>query len=158
DGRVMLFAFAVLLFSGLAMGIAPAWQVSRTDIKALLNAGGRTATSRLATSRLMSGMIVGAGPVAVARLARARRAGPSFSRRRSTDPGFSTHGRLVVDVRPTHLFADAASARTWADELLRRLRAVAGGNATIGLTVAYPLRRDLEGTTNVEMTGDAPDP
>jgi hypothetical protein len=45
DGRVLLFALAVLLFSGLAMGIASAWQLSRTDIKALLNAGVRTATS-----------------------------------------------------------------------------------------------------------------
>jgi putative ABC transport system permease protein len=154
----MLFAFAVLLFSGLAMGIAPAWQVSRTDIKALLNAGGRTATSRLATSRLMSGMIVVEVAVAIALVAGAGWLVQSFSRLRATDPGFSTQGRLVVDVRPTQLFADAASARTWADELLRRLRAVTGGNATIGLTVAYPLRRDLEGTTNVEMTGDAPDP
>ena len=69
DGRVMLFAFAVLLFSGLAMGIAPAWQVSRTDIKTLLNAGGRAATSRLATSRLMSGMIVVEVAVAIALVA-----------------------------------------------------------------------------------------
>jgi putative ABC transport system permease protein len=157
DGRVLLFAFAVLLFCGVAMGIAPAWQVSRANIKSLLNSGGRTATSRLATSRVMSGMVVVEVALAIALVAGAGWLVQSFARLRSTDPGFSTHGRLVVDVRPIRTFSQPSDVRTWTDDLLRHVRRVTP-HATVGLTALFPLRNAVDGTTNVEVAGEAPDP
>jgi putative ABC transport system permease protein len=157
DGRVLLFAFAVLLFSGLTMGVAPAWRLAGADIKALLTESGRSTTSSRATSRLMSGMIVAEIALAIALVAGAGWLVQSFARMRSTDPGFTPEGRLVVDVRPTRAFRQHAEAQVWSDELLRHVRAAAG-NAVVGSASTFPLRADHDGALNVELESEAPDP
>jgi putative ABC transport system permease protein len=157
DGHMLLFVCTVLLCSGLAMGLAPAWQVSRTDLTSLLNSGGRSATSRLATSRMMSGLIVVEIALAITLVAGSGWLVQSFWRLRSTHPGFSTQDRLIVDVRPTQIFSQATDARAWWDEMLRHVRMVTG-SATVGMTAVYPLRRDFDGTTNVEVIGEPSDP
>src|SRR6185312_2660093 len=45
DARVVAFAVAVLVFSALAMGVAPAWRLAGADIRTLVNETGRGNTA-----------------------------------------------------------------------------------------------------------------
>jgi putative ABC transport system permease protein len=157
DGRVLLFAFAVLLFSGLVMGVAPAWRLAAVDIKTLLNESGRSASASRSTSRFMSTMIVAEIAMAIALVAGAGWLVQSFSRLRATDPGFVSEGRLVVDVRPTRRFSGPPEALAWSEEMLNRIH-TAAGDAVIGAASTFPLRVDRDGTQTIELQGEAPDP
>ncbi len=157
DWRVLLFALVVLLFSGLTMGVAPAWRLAATDLRTLLNESGRNTTSSRATSRIMSSMIVAEITLAIALVAGAGWLVQSFARLRTTDPGFTPEGRLVVDVRPTRGFPQPAEGQVWSDEMLRHLRA-ATGDALVGSASTFPLRTDHDGILNIELDTEAPDP
>ncbi|HWF84104.1 MAG TPA: ADOP family duplicated permease [Vicinamibacterales bacterium] len=157
DWRVLLFALVVLLFSGLTMGVAPAWRLASTDIRALLNESGRNTMSSRATSRLMSTMIVAEIALAIALVAGAGWLVQSFTRLRATDPGFAVKGRLVVDVRPTRSFKEPAEGLAWSDEMMSRIRA-AVRDARVGSASTFPLRTDHDGILNIELETEAPDP
>jgi predicted permease len=152
DLRVMFFAAAVLVCSVILMGIAPAWRLSRTDIRALLNESGRSATPSRATSRMMGGLIVGEIALALALVAGAGWLVQSFARLRSTDPGFIASGRLVLDIRPTRAFKGPPDVHAWLDALQRTVR-TASGDARVGAATTFPFRADRDGTLNVQVVG-----
>lgn len=152
DARVLLFAAAVLVCSVILMGIAPAWRLSRTDIRALLNESGRSATTGRGTSRMMGGLIVGEIALALALVAGAGWLVQSFARLRSTDPGFIASGRLVIDIRPTRAFNGPPDAHAWVDALRGTVRA-ASGDARVGAATTFPFQADRDGTLNVQVVG-----
>jgi putative ABC transport system permease protein len=155
DGRVLLFALAVLVCSAVTIGLAPAWRLSRTDIRTLLNESGRSATPSRGTSRMMGGLIVAEVAMSLALVAGAGWLVQSFARLRSTDPGFNTDGRLVIDVRPTRVFAGGpAEARAWSEGLLSAAR-VAGGDARVGSAQTFPFAVDRDGTLVIQVEGQA---
>ena len=152
DGRVLLFALAVLAFSALTIGVAPAWRLSRTDIRTLLNESGRSATSSRATSRMMGGLIVAEVAMSLTLVAGAGWLVQSFARLRATSPGFIANGRLVVDVRPTRSFRGPTDARAWSEGLLNALRGAAG-NASVGAAQTFPFETDRDDTLVVQVQG-----
>lgn len=156
DQRVLVFALAVLVLSALTIGLAPAWRLSRTDIRTLLNEGGRSATSSRGTSRMMGSLIVVEVAMSLALVAGAGWLVQSFARLRSTDPGFIADGRLVVDVRPTRPFRQPADARAWSDGLLDVVRGAAGG-AMVGAAETFPFEPDRDGTLAVQVRGQPDD-
>lgn len=157
DWRILLFSLAVLVLSGIGIGVLPALRLSDTDLKTVLNEHGRRTTSTAATSRVMSGMIVAEVAVAIALVAGAGWLIQSFARLRATDPGFATDGRLVIEVRPTHLFPSTADATAWSTEMLNRIRGAAGGTS-VGAAATFPMQADRDGTSNLDFLAGAPDP
>jgi len=156
DTTVLFFGFAVLTISGLLMGIMPAWRLARADVRTLLNENTRGTSSGIATSRIMSGLIVAEIALAITLVAGAGWLVQSFSRLRAVEPGFVADGRLVVDVRPTRVFADPKIAFAWADDLMGRVRAAAG-DAKVGASTLFPLRGDQDGGLNVELDSEPAD-
>ena len=157
DGRVLLFAVAVLVVSGLAMGVPPAWRLASSDIKAIVNESGRSATGGRSTSRLMGAMIVAEIALAIMLVAGAGWLVQSFARLRQTDAGFTARGRLVADIRAARSFSSNAEASTWMRTLLDRMRATPGVDA-IGATSTFPLRVDRDGLLFVAFPGEHADP
>ncbi len=157
DGRVLVFAVVIFMCSGVLMGAAPAWRLASTDIRTLLNESGRTATPSRATSRVMSSLIVAEIALAIALVTGAGWLVQSFARLRAIDPGFSPAGRLVLDVRPTRRFKTPVDGLAWSDEMLNRVRAAAPG-AAVGSTSSFPLDVDRDGTLNVELQSEPPNP
>ena len=158
DGRVLLFTLVVLLFTGVTMGVAPAWRLAGTDLRTLLNESGRSMTASRGASRIMSGMIVLEIALAIALVAGAGWLIQSFTRLRTLDAGFETRGRLVLDVRTTRQYPPRdPAALNWSPEMLNHIRAVTGG-AEVGAATMVPLRPDRDGALNIELLGDAPDP
>lgn len=152
DAHVLLFAIAVLGVSAVAMGVAPAWRLSRVDIRTLLTENGRTATASRSTSRTMGALIVAEIALAVALVAGAAWLVQSFARLRATDPGFSADGRLVVDVRPTRAFAHPADDHAWTDAMMETIRAAAG-DSSVGEAATFPFMGDQDDTLYVRVQG-----
>jgi predicted permease len=157
DARVATFVIVAVVFTGIASGLAPAMRLVGTDVKALLADGSRRSTPSRKISRLMSAMVVAEVALAIALVAGAGWLIQSYNRLRATDAGFSASGRLVIEIRPVQMFRDHGPADAWSEELLNRVRATAG-SAVVGSAWTYPLGADRDGTTNVELTADAPHP
>jgi predicted permease len=58
DGEVMLFALAVTIVTGLAVGLAPAWRLARNPLRTLVNEAGRGAADTTSSHRAFSTLVV----------------------------------------------------------------------------------------------------
>jgi putative ABC transport system permease protein len=92
---VLLFAVAVCTAAGLAAGCAPAWQVSRTELKATLDTGRAIAGRR---GLLRRSLIVVEFALALTLLAAAGATVRAFARLVATDPGFRTERLLTFSL------------------------------------------------------------
>ena len=100
DSHVLGFASIVLVVSAVMLGVAPAVRLARTDLKTLMNESGRSTSGGRGTARMMGVMTILEIALALMLVSGAGWLVQSFARLRSTDPGFATTGRLIVDVRP----------------------------------------------------------
>jgi putative ABC transport system permease protein len=156
DARVLAFAIVVLVFSGLAMGVAPAWRLAAADIRTLVNETGRGSTAGRGTLRLMSTMIAAEIALAIALVAGSGWLVQSFARLRAVDPGFTAAGRLVVNVHPARNFSKPGDAQAWSDEMLRRI-GTASGVDKAGGAYTFPLGQDRDTTIGIEFKGEHTD-
>ncbi len=152
DGRVLLFVLAVLVFTVLAMGLAPAWRMSGSDLRTLLNESGRTSTAGRGAARSMSALIVAEIALAIVLAAGAGWLVQSFARLGAVDPGFTPAGRLVIDVNPGTGFPGLPKVQAWSVALLDRIRAVPGV-ASVGAASTFPFRPNRDGVVNVAVDG-----
>ena len=158
DSHVLGFASIVLLVSAVMLGVAPAVRLARTDLKTLMNESGRSTSGGRGTARMMGVMTILEIALALMLVSGAGWLVQSFARLRSTDPGFATTGRLIVDVRP-----DPRSVRgvdqtlAWTRNLFDHLRALPG-ITSVGSTLAFPLRGQLDSSVFVQFQGEAFDP
>ena len=158
DAHVLGFAALVLLASGVMLGVAPAIRLARTDLKTLMNESGRSTIGGRGTAQMMGVMTVAEVALALMLVAAAGWLVQSFSRLRSTDPGFVTSGRLMVDVRPNPQGVRGPDQTlAWTRNLFDRLRAIPGVSG-VGSTVAFPLRGQLDGSVFVQFRGEPFEP
>jgi putative ABC transport system permease protein len=157
DAKVLVFAIGVLVFSALAMGIAPAARLSRADIGVLLNESGRSATPGRSAARSMSALIVIEVALAIVLAAGAGWLVQSFARLESVDPGFAAAGRVVVSVKTNRRFDNPAQSLNWWNTALERIRAVSGV-AEAGSAITFPLGVERDGNDAIEVEGEVSDP
>ena len=134
DVRVLLYSGFVALLTALLFGLLPAWQGSRDDLATVLKGagitGGRlrlrlvTLTAQIALSLVL---LLTAGLFARAIL-----------RFHNTDPGFASANHLYAPAFVPHPQFTAASGRVFYDQMLNRLRALAGVRSA-ALTTRLPL-------------------
>ena len=140
DGRVLLFALATLIVSGVLVGFAPALRLASTDVRTLMNESGRSATSGRATTRWLSALTIAEVALAVTLVAGAGWLVRSFDNLRTTDPGFVPDSRFVFDASVMGpKFRDNLAVHAAFTDLLERLRGLSGVVAA-GSTFNFPLR------------------
>src|SRR6185503_17474147 len=98
DGSVLMFTLAVLLVSGLLVGLLPALRLARTDVRTLLNESSRSTSSGRSTGRWLSVMTVAEIALAIMLVAGAGWLVRGFANLRNTDLGFSADKRVIFDV------------------------------------------------------------
>ena len=160
DARVLVFAVVVSLLTGLLVGAAPAWQISR-DLRGAIVSGGRAGIdgARLRARGLLIGTEVA---LAVALLAGAGLLVKSLYTLLGEDPGFRAERVLTADLAlPTALYSATDSLRVtgFYDRVLPTMRELPGVRS-VGMINAIPIggtgpssRFAMDGGT--EMVGNA---
>ncbi|AHG90072.1 permease [Gemmatirosa kalamazoonensis] len=137
DGRVLAFAAAASVVTGILVSLAPALRITG-DLRGAIGAGGRAG---IQGARLRArGLLIGAEvAMAVALLVGAGLLAKSLRALLSEDPGFHTEGVLTADIAlPSALYADTARVASFFDRLLPTLRAVPGVTS-VGVINAIPM-------------------
>lgn len=98
DGSVLVFTLGVSLLTGLIFGLAPAVQVSRSDLNTTLKAEGRGATGGLRTNRTRAGLVIVEVALSLVLLVCASLMMRSVLSLRSVNPGFKPSNLLVANI------------------------------------------------------------
>jgi putative ABC transport system permease protein len=138
DSGGLAFAVGLGLLCGAIFGLAPALQLSRTDVLRALRSSSRAAPRGRARSVLMGVQVALAVIVLVAAALFYR----SFSETRDMDPGFKREGVLLAAYDLSGRNADTTRARTFAAQLLERIRALPAVEAA-AISASVPL--DIHG-------------
>ena len=128
DATVLWFALAATLITGLLFGMAPAWQMAKTDLNSVLKQGGRSGVGN--TRPLLRNVLV-AGELALATmlLIGAGLLMQSLVRLQQVQPGFRADHVLTFQLSPPASKYPQAQAWAFYKELLQNLRAIPGVRA-----------------------------
>jgi predicted permease len=138
DGRVMLFAVAVSLLSGLLFGLAPALRAPARQLEQALRAGGRTVAG--GSRRLHGGFVISEIALAVVLLVSAGMLGRALLRLSSLPSGVNVRNVLVTRMAlSTDVLADPAQIRSAWQDVLDRARRVPGVQS-VALVDTVPMR------------------
>jgi putative ABC transport system permease protein len=140
DGRVLLFLTAAMLFTCVAVGLAPALQATGKESAESLKEGGRSNTSgrgKLLARNLFVGAQVA---VAFVLLVGGGLLVRSFQRLMSVEMGFESQGLIAAYLPlPMERNPDAATVTLYIDRILDEVRAVPGIREA-AVTTGLPLR------------------
>ena len=139
DWRVLLFALAVSVASGMLFGLAPALRVPVKSLEQVLRAGARNVAG---ASRRMHGAFVTAElALAVVLLVSAGMLARTLIELSSLDPGMNIHNVLAgrVALSPSTLLDPGRARAAWHD-ILERMRAVPGVEA-VAMMDTVPMRQ-----------------
>jgi len=159
NGRVLLFAFAVSLATGVLFSLVPAWRSGRLDLVPALKEGVReTGSRRGRTSR--SVLIALEAGVTLVLLIAAGLLTRTFLRMIAFEPGFDTGHLLAVQVfAPTAYYDDGTGLSAMYERLIEGVAALPGVR-DVGATSSGPYfgGGDGEELTPAELAGrvDAP--
>jgi predicted permease len=138
DWRVLAFAIAVSLLSGLFFGLAPALRAPSRNLEQSLRAGARTVAG--SSRRLHGVFVISEIALAVVLLISAGMLGRTMLRLASLDTGVNVHGILTARtaLSPSTLANPARTRAAW-QEILESARRVAGVEA-IAMVDTIPMR------------------
>ena len=143
DGRVLAFTALLAVATGIAFGLAPAWNATAPGIEGVLrdDTAGVTGGWR---RRLQGGLMVGQLTLALVLLLGAGLLVQSFIRLNDVDPGFDPSGVLAARIRLTpSRYAGLGTETTFYDRVLGDLEA-RPGVASASVSTSLPLSGDLQ--------------
>jgi putative ABC transport system permease protein len=139
DWTVLLFAGVLIFIAALACGLAPAWLLSRSDLRDALVSSGRGSTGGGLQSRLRTWLVSGQIALALVLLANAGLLLRSFMRLSSEKPGFDCTGVQTIRFSlPQTGYDDVATIVHFFDQLHSRASAI-NGIKTDALVSILPL-------------------
>jgi predicted permease len=138
DWRVLLFALAVSVLSGLLFGIAPALRAPFKNVERTLRAGARGIAG--GSKRLHSAFVISEITLAIVLLVSAGMLGRTLLRLASLDPGVDIHNVLVARtaLSPATLADPAKTRAAWKDVLARARRLP--GVQSVATVDTFPMR------------------
>jgi putative ABC transport system permease protein len=101
DANVFVFAAACVLLVAFVVGFAPALRVSRGDLSALINTGGRSAAAAPGRNRIFGALVIAEIALAVVLVIGAGLLVRSYSELASADPGFDPRRMLTAVLNVT---------------------------------------------------------
>jgi putative ABC transport system permease protein len=143
DGRVVVFAVAVSILTGVLTGIFPALQLARANLNNTLRDEGRGLSGSRARARLRSMLVIGQVALSLLLLIGAGLLARSFERLLRTDPGFAAGHVLTMEISlPTTKYAKPGQQIGFFREVLRRVSALPGvRSAAISATLPLQFKR-----------------
>jgi len=157
DARVLTVALALGTLTGLAMGLVPLVKAARSDVQAVLRAGGRSLTAGIHQHRALSALVVVQTALALTLLASAGLLVRSFLRLAAVDPGVRTADVLTFHVGlPPAKTGDQAYVTAFYKSLRERLAAVPGVTS-VATASRLPLSGD-DHSSSFLLEGEVPTP
>jgi predicted permease len=127
DWKVFMFASFLTLVATFVLGLAPAWLLSRSDLRDALVAGDRGSAGGGMQSRLRGWLVAGQIAVALVLLANAVLLFRSFARLSGERPGFDSSNLLTARFSlPPRTYPDRATIVQFYEKLQSRLAALSG--------------------------------
>ena len=151
DPVVFGYFAAICLTTGILFGLAPALQVSRTNVNEVLKEGGRGTAGAVRARRLVSGMVIAELTLTLVLLVGAGLMIRSFLKLYSLELGVDSSTMLTMRVQlPGQKYKTPEQRRLFHDNLLPRLLAIPGvQSATIATAVPFggseSRRMEIEG-------------
>jgi putative ABC transport system permease protein len=126
DARVLLFSLGLSALTGVVFGIAPALQLSKTDVTSGLKEGGRGGEGRERV-RLRSAFVVSQVALSLVLLVGAGLLLNSFYRLLNTSPGFDPQNLLTMEYRlPRNRYAKGEQQWAFHREVVERVSHLPG--------------------------------
>ncbi|MFY9611385.1 MAG: ABC transporter permease [Blastocatellia bacterium] len=139
DWRVLGFTVVVSLVTGIAFGLAPAWQMSKTDVCEALKEGGQSSTQTFGWRGVRSMLVVAELALAVVLLVGAGLMIKSLWRLSRVDAGFSAENVLTMRVSlPGVRYGEDVERSAFFDQVLQHVESLPGVEAA-GVASAIPL-------------------
>jgi putative ABC transport system permease protein len=158
DARVLAFALAVTLLTGVLFGLVPALTASRGDPQATLRDAGRGSTGGRAPMRLRSGLVVAEVALALVLLVGAGLLLRSFQKLREVDTGTHPQGVLTLRMSLGSSAYEADEARSgFVARLVRSMEGLPGVQA-VGTVSQLPLTEGKTGHSARRTDRPAPPP
>jgi putative ABC transport system permease protein len=156
DGAVVLFALALTAVVGVVVGFAPALRLLLTDVRTLVNEGGRGGSAGPWRQRLLGGLVVAEIALAIVLVVGAGLLVRSFDRLSRVDPGFRAERVIAfpVNLSPS-AYPDYDRVGATYRQLLERLRAL-GGVENVSLASSLPLSGRDDFMQNLQIEGEPP--
>ncbi len=130
DLRVLGFALALSLLTGLLFGLAPVWRLAGRDLRDGLAEGSRSVAGGSGIHRARSALVLAEVALAFVLLAGATLLLRSFDRLQRVDPGFSADRVVTARVTlPRLKYADEAKWLAFGEQLLARVGAQPGARS-----------------------------
>src|SRR5262249_51641076 len=127
DERVLLFALALSVITGIVFGLAPAVQATRPDLASSMKQGGRGSSSGGARHRLRSGLVVAEVALAFVLLTGAGLLIRSFFQMQQVDPGFDSTNVITAGLPvPEKRFPDFTQRNAYLRQIAERVQALPG--------------------------------
>jgi len=150
DSRILAFAAAASLLSGLLFGFLPSYLSARSAIAETLKEGGRPATSSRGRRALRSGFVVAQMALALILLAGSGLLIRSFIGLSGVDPGFDINNLLTFTVAlPRSKFSSDSATLVFFQRLLAKLESLPGVQAVS--MDSYPPFAGLGASTAVHI-------
>ena len=142
DRWALGFSMLVALFSGILFGVAPAFQVSKTDLNQSLKESAGRASSGLGRQRMRSMLVVTEVALSLVLLAGASLLIETFANLLRVNPGFDPRPILSVQIWPTggELPSTAAMVNLHRN-LIERIERIPGVQSAAIVTGGLPLER-----------------
>jgi putative ABC transport system permease protein len=151
DWIVLAFAVAVTMVTALACGLWPASRSSKVNLQEALRDSGRGVAGSRAAARTRAALIVVQCALAIVLLAGAGLLIRSLGALHATNPGFRTHGVLLMRVNASRAVSpQPPQLRQFYDQLLDRVRALPGVRGAAVTTDLFLSNTPNSGTFTLE--------
>ncbi|MDQ3907588.1 MAG: ADOP family duplicated permease, partial [Acidobacteriota bacterium] len=150
DSRVLVFTLVASVVTGLLFGLAPAIQISKSNLNESLKEGGRSGSEGGARHRVRAFLVVAEVALSLLLLVGAGLLVKSFMNLRNADLGFEPEHVLTMRVAlPETRYKANAQIENFYLTLLQRVKQLPGVEAA-GLTVGLPMNGGIESGFAVE--------
>ena len=156
DARAALFALAVALLAGVALGLVPAWQASRAALRGTVQTT-RSDAGAAGSARLRGLLIAAEVALALVLLIGAGVTARSFSLLARVSPGFDPRGVLTFWLSlPEGVYREPSQVAAFYRNLEARLAALPGAVSSGAVMIPPVARTGFGGTFTVEGRPEDP--
>jgi putative ABC transport system permease protein len=154
DWRVLGFTLGASLLTGILFGLAPAFQISRSDVQESLKESGRGTSGSKRHNRLRNVLIIGEVALSVVLLAGAGLLFRSFLQLQSVNAGFTPQQVLTLRLTPSGpRYARDSDYMSFYSQVMQRISALPGVQG-VGVINTLPLAKGP--TAGIRIEGAPP--